>query len=203
MSKTIYKLGDVIMEESNWEKVGSYKKTAKLYKTRTSKERIGNDLKEIFKKKLEIYDEKTKERKTINLPTEENINYYYFTIYDDENKETKEIYEDSGEKDKDGERIYKKHYITKIYKKKIIKGKNNEDESDKDWHFDHEEKRKNIRCEMTYRRGEYTGNYSYKWFAWAKWDHKYEYKFYKTLVRYYDDGITEEAPEVYRGAWYI
>ena len=203
MSKTIYKLGDVIMEESNWEKVGSYKKTAKLYKTRTSKERIGKDLKEIFKKKLEIYDEKTKKRKTINLPNEENINYYYFTIYDDEKKETKEIYEDSGEKDKDGERIYKKHYITKIYKKTIIKGKNNEDESDNDWHFDHEEKRKNIRCEMRYRRGEYTGNYSYKWFAWAKWDHKYEYKFYKTLVRYYDDGKTEEAPEVYRGAWYI
>lgn len=203
MSKTIYKLGYVIMEESNWEKIGSYKKTARLRKTSTNKKRIGRDLKETIKKKLETYDEKTKKRNTINLPDEENIRYDYFNIYDDVEKETKTKYEDSGEKDKDGEKIYKKHYITRIYKKRIIKGKNNEDESDKDWHFDREEIRRNIRCEMRYRRGEYTGNYSYKWFAWAKWDHKYEYKFYKTLVRHYDDGKTEEEPEVYRGAWLI
>ena len=56
---------------------------------------------------------------------------------------------------------------------------------------------------MTYRRGEYTGRYSYKYFMWAEWDHKYEYKFYKQLVRYYDDGTTERSPEKYRGAWKI
>ena len=55
---------------------------------------------------------------------------------------------------------------------------------------------------MIYRRGEQTGRYKYKWFMMAKYDHEYEYKFYKQLIRTYDDGKTEKSPEKYRGSWY-
>ena len=105
-------------------------------------------------------------------------------------------------KDKDNESIYYKHYTIKEFKRKIRKGKNGENIIS-DWYISNERERKNIKCDMTYRRGEYTGNYSYKWFAWAEWDHRYEYKFYKQLVRTYDDGTIERDPEIYRGSWKI
>ena len=93
-------------------------------------------------------------------------------------------------KDKDNQIIYYKHYIIKKFKRKIITDRNNKVEFTT-WEELPERKRKNINCEMTYRRGEQRGRYKYKWFMWAKWDHEYEYKFEKQLIRTYDDGKTE------------
>ena len=174
----------------------------KLGKIINRKDLNDEDVEETIERKLEIYNEKNNEYTYKKLkPITKRINNYY-EVHEEKRKEKTIKLEESDMKDKDNEDIYYKHYIIKEFKRKIRKGKENEIKIS-DWYKSNERKIKNIKCDMTYRRGEYTGNYSYKWFAWAKWDHHYEYKFYKQLVRTYDDGTIERDPEIYRGSWKI
>ena len=174
----------------------------KLGKIINRKDLNDEDVEETIERKLEIYNEKNNEYtyKTLK-PITKRINNYY-EVHEEKRKEKTIKLEISDMKDKDNEYIYYKHYIIEEFKRKIRKGKDNKNKIS-DWYKSNERKIKNIKCDMTYRRGEYTGNYSYKWFAWAKWDHHYEYKFYKQLVRTYDDGTIERDPEIYRGSWKI
>ena len=174
----------------------------KLGKIINRKDLNDEDVEETIERKLEIYNEKNNEYtyKTLK-PITKRINNYY-EVHEEEREEKKIQFEKSDMKDEDNEYIYYKHYIIKEFKRKIRKGKDNKNKIS-DWYKSNERKIKNIKCDMTYRRGEYTGNYSYKWFAWAKWDYHYEYKFYKQLVRTYDDGTIERDPEIYRGSWKI
>ena len=202
MRSTLYKLGNYEMERSKPVLYKEYKITAKLKKDIKRKKLNRYDVEETIKKKLIIYNGKTLTYKEETRPTEKNIIYNYYELTHDKREETKTEYEDSGEKDRDGEKILNKHYITTIYYKDILKGKNGEKE-ESNWYKYDTKKRKNVNNRMEYRRGEKTGRYSYTWFGPWEWNHKYEYKFYKTLVRYYDDGKEEWEPEVYRGAWKI
>ena len=145
---------------------------------------------------------KQKKRTEKTLPTEKRIVYDYYTITHETKTEQKVEYIDSGKKDNDNEKIYYKNYIITIYRKDIIKGKNGE-KKESDWYKYDTKKRKNVDFRMEYRRGEKTGRYSYTYFLAWDWNHKYEYKFYKTLIRYYDDGKVEREPEIYRGSWEI
>ena len=202
MRTTVYKLGDCEMERSNPETYKEYEIRARVHKQSTIKPINDTDVEETIKKKLIIYNENTKAKEEKQLQTEKNIIYNYYTITYETREETKIEYIDSREKDKDDEKIKYKNYIITIYRKDIKRGKDGK-KSESSWYKYETKKRKNIHFNMEYRRGEKTGRYSYTYFGPWEWNHKYEYKFYKTLVRYYDDGKVEREPEVYRGAWKI
>ena len=202
MRTSVYKLGDCEMEKSEPEKYMEYKIRARIDKCTTRNPINSTDVEETIKKKLIIYNEKTKKRTEKTLPTEKRIVYDYYTITHETKTEQKVEYIDSGKKDNDNEKIYYKNYIITIYRKDIIKDKNGE-KKESDWYKYDTKKRKNVDFRMEYRRGEKTGRYSYTYFLAWDWNHKYEYKFYKTLIRYYDDGKVEREPEIYRGSWEI
>ena len=201
--RKIYEIDGNRVDYGERERYNDYRIIAEIKLGKTTRKDLNDeDVEETIERELKIYDEKNHTSKYKKLkPITKRINNYY-RVYEENREEEKSSFENSDMKDKDNEPINYKHYTIKEFKRKIRKGKNGENIIS-DWYISNERERKNIKCDMTYRRGEYTGNYSYKWFAWAKWDHHYEYKFYKQLVRTYDDGTIERDPEIYRGSWKI
>jgi len=204
--RKVLKIGNSVVKTTNWEKDRDYEKRAKYERKDGSyqqKDINRTDVLETYKRRIKIFNTKKRvyELPYGNWENYENTIYNYYKIEPEDKEEIKPYYEDSGEKDKDNKVIKLKHYKVIKWRREIRKRNNNEiDKSE--WKVYDEKIIRNTKYEMIYRR-EATGAYKYKWFAWAKWDHEYEYRFYKQLKRYYSDGNIEHDGEIYRGAWYI
>ena len=200
--REVFKINGKIVKYKDWKNDGYYEIRARYeIKDRKIKDINETDVEESFKRRLNKYNTKTKLTDFGVWETITNKETNYYKIDYEYKDETDIQYEDTNEKDADSKIIKKKHLIYRTLRKKIKK-RYGSIINTSNWEKYNEKERKNIKCEMIYRKKS-TGRFKYKSFMWAKWDHEYEYDFYKQIKRYYNDNTIEYDDEIYRGSWYI